>query len=472
LGTTKQGESGEKQDDKVLKKRIELIEAQNNAEMAAIKKRHLEGKTSEDQYNAELLMQEMKFLADKAKVYKVGSKEYEEAQMQLLEKQVAAEKTVKDLFLKAQQELAGAKIDNLKDGIDKEKALQEQRYKEEINALKKQLLDKAVLSDQEIALNDTINQTIEAKKAAHLKAMSDLDKAGALQKQMDAAIIAEAKSGTDAEYFAAQRQLAQAQYEQEIQDANGNAAKIAQAERGLSEKLIQIKLDELDKRQQIGDAVFGAANNLFGGLSELAGKESALGKALFLFQQAAAIGQIIFNTAIANSKAVAQFPITLGQPWVTINTASAVGSIASVVAQSIKGFAGGGFTDGDRIYRAGEKGKEWISPNWMIDNPVTGPIIANLEDMRKNPVTVTQAAVQASKRNGSQGGDSTSSSDPELVPGSNPIAPTAAATMSDESLIRWEKIADRFESMEFNFNFTEFEKIQKRRALREKQSKL
>jgi TP901 family phage tail tape measure protein len=43
---------------------------------------------------------------------------------------------------------------------------------------------------------------------------------------------------------------------------------------------------------------------------------------------------------------------------------------------------------------------------------------------------------------------------------------------SDESLARWEAIADRFENMEWNFNFTEFEKIQKRRAIREKQSKL
>jgi len=472
LGTTKQGESGEKEDDKAIKKRILAIEAQDNAEMAAIKKRHLEGKTTEDQYNAELLMQEMKFLADKAKVYKVGSKEYEEAQMQLLEKQVAAEKTVKDLLDKAHQELAAAKIDILKDGIDKEKALQEQRYKEEINALKKQLLDKAVLSAQEIALNDTINQTIEQKKIAHLKAMADLDKAGTLQKQMDAAIIAEAKSQTDQEYFAAERQLAQAQYEQDIQDANGNAAAIAKAERGLSDKLIQIKLDELDKRQQIGDAVFGAANNLFGGLSELAGKESALGKALFLFQQAAAIGQIIFNTAIANSKAVAQFPLTLGMPWVAINTASAVGSIASVVAQSIAGFSGGGYTGGTKknkpagIVHEGE----WVASQDMVNDPFTGPIIANLEDMRNNPVTVTQAAVQASKSNRSSG-DSAAA----MVVNPSPVSPTspgASAVMPDESMARWEKIADRFESMEWNFNFTEFEKIQKRRAMREKQSKL
>ena len=56
------------------------------------------------------------------------------------------------------------------------------------------------------------------------------------------------------------------------------------------------------------------------------------------------------------------------------------------------------------------------------------------------------------------------------VSSSNPSS--TQPQFSDESLSRWEAIADRFENMEFNFNFTEFEKIQNRRAIREKQSKL
>jgi len=90
-----------------------------------------------------------------------------------------------------------------------------------------------------------------------------------------------------------------------------------------------------------------------GVLSEVVGQETALGKALFLMQQAAAIGQVVFQTAIANAKAVAASPLTAGQPWVGINTASAAVSIASIVAQSIAKFVvpkteffSGGFTDG------------------------------------------------------------------------------------------------------------------------------
>lgn len=263
LGTAKEGiadgAGGANSD--AVKKRIAAAEAAHNAEMAAIKKRNLEGLTSDDQYKGELLIQEIKFLNDKMKIYKKGSMEYEQAYAESLGKQVEAEKTVKDLLEKAQKELADAKEGNLKDGIDKQKAIEENRWADELAGLKKQLLDKKDLSDQELALNDTINKTIEEKEAAHQKAMKDLSSAAEMQKLMDAALIREAKSATDQEYFAAQRDLAQAQYQQDLIDANENAAKIATAERSLSDKLIQIKLDELSRKQEINDAVFSAGSS-------------------------------------------------------------------------------------------------------------------------------------------------------------------------------------------------------------------
>ncbi|MDO8972249.1 MAG: hypothetical protein Q7U74_16255, partial [Saprospiraceae bacterium] len=263
--------------------------------------------------------------------------------------------------------------------------------------------DKKDLKEQELALNEAINKTSLEKTIAHDKAMSDLSKAENAQRLMDAALIREAKATTDEEDFAAQQDLARANFQQELLDANGNAAKIAQAERSLSDQLIQIKLDELSKKQEIGDAVFSSANQLFGGLAELAGKETALGKALFLFQQAAAIGQVVFNTAIANAKAVAQFPITLGMPWVAINTASAVGSIAAIVAQSIAnfsqpaGYSKGGYTgDGGKYEPAGivHKG-EYVIPADMLRNPQVASMVAGLENFRQTRYTITPGAVKA-----------------------------------------------------------------------------
>lgn len=55
-----------------------------------------------------------------------------------------------------------------------------------------------------------------------------------------------------------------------------------------------------------------------------------------IVEKAGSIAQIIANTAIANSKAAAEFPLTLGQPWVGINTVSAGVSIGSTIAAAAK----------------------------------------------------------------------------------------------------------------------------------------
>jgi len=175
---------------------------------------------------------------------------------------------------------------------------------------------------------------------------------------------------------------------------------MAQAERKLSDTIVSIKTEELDKRQQIGDAILGAASDGFGVLSDLIGRESALGKAFFLLQQASAIGQIVFNTAVANAKAVAFSPITAGMPWVAINTASAAVSIASVIAQAIgsfnapsagsaakePGYSVGGYTgDGGKYQPAGIVHKEeYIIPQEGVHNPRLQPFIEIVEQARKN----------------------------------------------------------------------------------------
>jgi len=90
-----------------------------------------------------------------------------------------------------------------------------------------------------------------------------------------------------------------------------------------------------------------AAGQIMEALMDMAGRESKLGKALFLLNQARAVGEVIFNTGVANAKAVAASPMTAGQPWVAVNTATAVGSIAAILGQTISQFTGkkqGGYT--------------------------------------------------------------------------------------------------------------------------------
>lgn len=502
LGTSKQGDSGKKLSDEAIKKRVELAEAENNLQMAAIKKRHLEGKTTEDQYNGELLMQEMKFLNDKTKIYKAGSKEYEEAQMQLLEKQVTAEKTVKDLLLKAQNELAGAKIDNLKDGIAKQKAIEEQRWKEELSGLKKQLIEKDNLSADEIALNDTINKTIEEKAKAHQKILADIDKAEEIRKKQR---IAEKFGGVDKydtslpflsldtlqEYFDNRKSLLEQQYEFEKKAAGDNAQLIQQIEekyadkrKQLAETEVQAVFDMTSRKIEIGQAYLGALGQIFG-------QESALGKALFIFSQALAIADVWVKTAASNAAiyatALAEFAwmgpgapaaatAFAAAPIAANNTMAALqtGLIAAqTVANFVKGYASGGYTNGDRIYRAGEEGTEFIASNKAVQNPTVKPVLDIIKLAQDNgtirqlnlpavlAATRSMSSTQQTKLNG---GTSSGSQDRITI--------NQAPQFSDASLSRWENIVSRFEQMEFNFNFTEFEKIQKRRAIREKRSKL
>ena len=74
-------------------------------------------------------------------------------------------------------------------------------------------------------------------------------------------------------------------------------------------------------------------------LQQIAGKNKALAIAGIVIEQAAAIGKIVANTAVANAKSVATFPITAGMPWVAINTVSAGLSIASTIASAAKSIA-------------------------------------------------------------------------------------------------------------------------------------
>ena len=404
LGTSKQGDSGDKLSDSVIKKRIALAEAENNLQMAAIKKRHLESKTSEDQYNAELLMQEMNFLSEKTKIYKVGSKEYEEAQMQLLEKQVIAEKTVKDLLLKAQNELSSAKINNLKDGIEKQKSLETQRWKEELTGLKKQLIEKENLSADELALNDVINKIIEEKAKAHQKTLTDIDKAEEIRKKQR---IADKFGSIDQydtslpfigldilqEYFDNRKSLLEQQYDFEKKAAGDNAQLITQIEekyadkrKQLGETEAQAVYDMMSRKIEIGQAYLGALGQIFG-------QESALGKALFLFSQALAIADVWIKTAAANAAiyataltefawmgpgAPAAATAFAAAPLAANNTMAALqtGLIAAqTVANFVKGYASGGYTNGDRIYRAGEEGIEFVASNPAVRNPTVKPVL-------------------------------------------------------------------------------------------------
>jgi hypothetical protein len=132
----------------------------------------------------------------------------------------------------------------------------------------------------------------------------------------------------------------------ELSNAELTAAERLKITRDYADKEIAVdkeitasKKAESDARQAINDAYLGLALQFGNALTNLAGENKELAIAGVVISQAAAIGQIISQTGIANAKAVATSPITGGMPWVAINTASAALSIAASIksgAQAIR----------------------------------------------------------------------------------------------------------------------------------------
>ena len=120
------------------------------------------------------------------------------------------------------------------------------------------------------------------------------------------------------------------------------------------------------------------------------GQESKIGKAALMAKQAYAIAETIINIAKGTGKTAASVPFPANIPLImgfVGQVAALVGTIKSATGK-VKGYAAGGFTQGEKMYLAGEKGTEWIAPNWMTKSPQTAPVISNLDRIRqgKNPV--------------------------------------------------------------------------------------
>ena len=112
--------------------------------------------------------------------------------------------------------------------------------------------------------------------------------------------------------------------------------KYSDARKSISDQEIATEKAAMEAKHAINMAYLGLFEQFGNLLSQVAGKNKALAIAGVVISQAASIGQIIANTAIANAKSVAASPLTAGMPWVAINTVSAGLSIASTIASAVK----------------------------------------------------------------------------------------------------------------------------------------
>ncbi len=102
-------------------------------------------------------------------------------------------------------------------------------------------------------------------------------------------------------------------------------------------EIIRNEEEAAQRRLDIQNSYIDLSSNLAGLLRNVAGQNKALQIAAIVAEQASSVARIISNTAVANAKAAAATPLTAGQPFVGINTASAAISIASSIAAATKG---------------------------------------------------------------------------------------------------------------------------------------
>lgn len=260
---------------------------------------------------------------------------------------------------------------------DKQKADIKQKYADLIELAEKNGLDTIALREQ---INAKMNEELEGvgKKSggADLFGMAQEDWDD-LQGKVEMALdIAGQLTGI---------------WDQASQIMSNNEKKELQEYERDSNKKKDILKKQLDagriSQEQYNSRVSQLDDDLDKKKTEIAKKEAKRNKA-------SAITNAIINTATSIMKIWAEVPkadfgIMTG---ILTGLAAAAGAaqIGVIMSQPLPEYAEGGMTDGAKMYVAGEAGQEWISPNWMLNDRNTGPIIKRLEMVRSGILSPEQ----------------------------------------------------------------------------------
>ena len=120
--------------------------------------------------------------------------------------------------------------------------------------------------------------------------------------------------------------------------------------------------------------------------ADLEKKKTEIAKKQAKRDKAQSIFSAIISTAAAIAQALPNIPLSI------IAGIMGAAQIAVIASQPLPEYAKGGLTDGAKMYIAGEAVQEWISPNWMLKDKTTGPIIQQLEMVRSGILSPEQLA--------------------------------------------------------------------------------
>ena len=351
---------------KALEEKKRQMEAQDKLDMAALEKLKAEAlavaQTEQEKFDIEKTFAEkayqlqLKDLQDRLALEKKGSAEYKniladitklQADKLIADKEFAekgkdiAEKAAEELkksndeaLGKAELDLALQKEKGLSTEAEYQQALYDMRVKyansnedlvkAEIDLLKfkNEEKKKQLEVEREIA---AIGIQTQIEDIDRLDAKIEGDFAQDLERlAQKRTLLAEAEANelANTELTELQRTEVRAKYAKERE--NITTQEVA-TERAAQESKIALQNAYADLAGQFGQT-----------LQQIAGKNKGVAIAGVIIEQASNIAKIVANTAAANAKAAAAFPLTGGLPWTAINTISAGLSIASTVAAASK----------------------------------------------------------------------------------------------------------------------------------------
>jgi DNA repair exonuclease SbcCD ATPase subunit len=210
----------------------------------------------------------------------------------------------------------------------KDKSAEEQAKKAE--EARKKAADEALKKQQEDA---ALEDAIEARRIERLK--ERIDAADKILDILD-------KKDEERKKIQAEKEKERVEKEKDLlnQRIQNNLEALQfqiQSTQNANAEIIRNEEEAAQRRIDIQNGFIDLSSNLAGLLRNVAGQNKALQIAAIVAEQAGSIARIVSNTAVANAKAVAATPLTAGQPFVGINTASAAISIASSIAAATKG---------------------------------------------------------------------------------------------------------------------------------------
>jgi hypothetical protein len=271
-----------------------------------------------------------------------------------------------ELIMLANQVLQ-KQLDDYDEKIQQEKLTKIEEFEQQTQALRIKLIEDQFERERSLALDNLNNQKKDLQKSLDDKLIDQAqynDRLLLLEKeyQMSLKQIKKSEDEEDkqnkldafdeqlrllelensvllegtAAYYDNLRSIENTAYERRKEAAAGNASELEIIERQHKQNLINISQQELIAQKTIQLERLQSIANLGKALQSIAGENKKLAIAGIVIEKAAAIGQIVANTAIANAKSVAASPITGGQPWVAINSITAGISIGATIAAAIK----------------------------------------------------------------------------------------------------------------------------------------